>query len=406
MLPDAEAVIKKIAEKTELSEKDVRKRVKAKVEEFCGLLTEATAAVLVAKELGVEVELETPKVKTELTVKELLPEMNSVNISLRVIRCYQPIEFGEGEKVASCIAGDSTGVIRVVLWRNHSKLAEKLRPGDVIRITRGYTSINNRGELELHLGKSGVVDVNPENVEVGEVEAPLCTVEGARDFDEYFSLRGKIFTVPSAVVIADETGAAVLRLPPWADTPEDGATVLVPVASAGRNNAIIAHAEPVPIERDIKVNEKEARELLSRLRPQRKFIAEIQQEDENVEVRGTIVEVYKPKVFSTEDGESVVVAAAIDDGTASIRATFFGERAEKLLRRSFSEITEIASDEDSARALVRPLRGRELVIQGRVGRNPNSKELEIAVRSFRDADPAEELKKLVSMKERLARVVA
>ncbi len=400
---DAEAVIKKIVEKTELSEEEVTEKVKAKVEEFSGLITAATAAVLVAKELGVDVEVEQPRVKSELTVKDLFPDLNSVNISLRVIRCFRVREFGEGKnagRVASCIAGDSTGVIRVVLWRNHAELAERLKHGDMIRITRGYTRLNNRGELELHAGKNTVIEVNPEDVEISDVKAPLCTVEGAKDSEEYFSLRGRIFRAEDTVVIADETGVAVLSLPPWAEPPEDGVAVLVPVASAGRNSTIIAHTEPVPVGRDIKVNEREVEKFLARLKPKRKLVAEVQEEGEFVEVRGTVVEVYTPRFFTTDKGESIVVAAAIDDGTASLRATFFGEKAEKLLGRGFEEIAELTDDESALKAIVRPLRGRELVIQGRVGRNPNTKALEVAVRSFRDVDPAEELKMLIAMKER------
>ena len=53
-LDDREAVVKKIIVYTGKARADIEKLMEAKKEKFAGLLTEAGAAFLVAKELGVD----------------------------------------------------------------------------------------------------------------------------------------------------------------------------------------------------------------------------------------------------------------------------------------------------------------------------------------------------------------
>jgi replication factor A1 len=130
------------------------------------------------------------------------------------------------------------------------------------------------------------------------------------------------------------------------------------------------------------------------------------------EVRGTIVHVFKNKLFfyvcpvcnSTleekkckEHGEveaipELVISCIVDDGTSNIRAVFFRETAEKLLGLKAEELQSL---EQNFNLVEKKILGRELIISGRVKKNKIFDRLEILVNDFKDLNPEEESKKLL-----------
>ncbi len=168
MYGNVEEIVRKIVESTDLDETKVRDMVKEKEEEFSGLISEEGAAHIVAKELGLNLLHSTSK---ELKIENVLSGMNSVNVTGKVVRIFEPKTWekdGKKGKVANAILADETGQIRMSLWNEQVKPIEEgtLKTGVVIEITNGYTKEDGMGGCELRLGKSGVIKLSDAKINI------------------------------------------------------------------------------------------------------------------------------------------------------------------------------------------------------------------------------------------------
>lgn len=167
---DAEGLIEKVAEESELSEEEIEEKVEEKMEEFSGMVSEEGAIHLVAKEHGVQLS----EADNDLKIENVVPEMRKVNLKGRVTAVLDANTFerddGEEGKVQNIVIADETGSIRVTLWDEQTKIAEEVAEGDPVKISGAYTVEDNRGNAELRLGDDAQVAKADED-EVPEVES-------------------------------------------------------------------------------------------------------------------------------------------------------------------------------------------------------------------------------------------
>jgi Single-stranded DNA-binding replication protein A (RPA), large (70 kD) subunit and related ssDNA-binding proteins len=150
----SDEIIEKIAEQTEASEEEISDEVEEKMDEFEGLVSEEGALHLVAKEYGVQVEKEGNK---DLEIDNIVPDMRKVNIKARVlsildVNTFEKEEEEEDGKVQNVVLGDDTGTVRISLWGEQTKIAEKIEERDPIHITGAYTIEDNQENPEIRLG--------------------------------------------------------------------------------------------------------------------------------------------------------------------------------------------------------------------------------------------------------------
>src|SRR3989338_3110480 len=93
-----------------------------------------------------------------MNIKELKPKQGSVNITIDVvdvgdIREFQ--KFGKAGKVATAIAKDETGDIKLTLWNDD---IEKVKAGDKVHLINGYVN-EWQGEIQLTTGRMGKLEV-------------------------------------------------------------------------------------------------------------------------------------------------------------------------------------------------------------------------------------------------------
>lgn len=154
----------RISKKSGLSDAEVSAKIKDKLKQLSGLISEEGAAHIVANELGVKLF----EVGENTQVKSILPGMRNVDMVAKVIQKYDLREFngpkGPG-KVQSMLVGDETGVIRVVLWNKKAEEAVQLKDGDVIKVVGGYVR-ENQGRNEVHMNDMSKIIINPKGVEV------------------------------------------------------------------------------------------------------------------------------------------------------------------------------------------------------------------------------------------------
>jgi len=161
-------IITKIAKHSGLSETEIKDKIKAKIEQLYGLVSEEGAAHILANEYGIKLF----EVSGDLKIKDILMGMKSVDIVGKVLRKYELREFNTEKrkgKVANLMMGDETGTIRVVFWNDKTNDFTQIKEEDIIKIKGAYVR-DNAGRKELHMGDSSHVIINPANVSVNTRE--------------------------------------------------------------------------------------------------------------------------------------------------------------------------------------------------------------------------------------------
>ena len=101
-----------------------------------------------------------------MQIKDLKPKQGNVDVVVDIVDVGDPREFqkfGKPGKVATAIAKDETGDIKLTLWNED---IEKIKAGDKIHLTNGYVN-EWQGEMQLTTGRMGKLEV------VGKSDADL-----------------------------------------------------------------------------------------------------------------------------------------------------------------------------------------------------------------------------------------
>jgi replication factor A1 len=161
-----EEIIEQILSKhPEVSRDQILENLKTEKNKTGGLITETTLLRLIAAKYGVI----TPQdgiVNRKLSIRHLVPGLNDVTVTGRVVAVYSPRTF-EGKKpgkFASLMVADKGSIIRVILWNDKVNSIEtgKLKAGQVARFSHGYTREDRNGKAELHIGDKSEIEIEPE----------------------------------------------------------------------------------------------------------------------------------------------------------------------------------------------------------------------------------------------------
>jgi len=159
-----EEIAEKICEHTSLSRSKVLGLIEEKEDELSGLVSKEGAAYIVAREFGISLLRES---KRQAKIKNLSEGMNSVEIVARIVNISETRNFdkdGSKGSVVNFVLGDETGMVRLSLWNDEIDMINDmgLKEGDAIRIARGYVKMDNRGNLEVRLGRGRMEKVEEE----------------------------------------------------------------------------------------------------------------------------------------------------------------------------------------------------------------------------------------------------
>ncbi len=160
---------------------------------------------------------------------------------------------------------------------------------------------------------------------------------------------------------------------------------------------------------------------------ERKNIKDLQENDQNVTILGTIVQIFEPRFFEIcpecgkrtkmkddkfecyehkviEPDFSYVFNVFLDDGTDNIRVTCFRNQMEQLTNKKREEILEYRTTPDGFEKIKNDLLGNIVKFTGRVNKNEMFNRIElIANRVYTDLDPEEEIKKLNEEVEKVSK---
>jgi hypothetical protein len=154
----------KISAKTGMSDAEITAKIKEKLRQLSGLISEEGAAHIIANELGVKLF----EAGETLQIKGVLGGMRNVDLACKVVQKYEMREFTSAKgpgKVLSILVGDESGLIRIVFWNKQAENALALKEGDVIKVVGGYVR-ENQGRNEIHINDMAKLIVNPPGVTI------------------------------------------------------------------------------------------------------------------------------------------------------------------------------------------------------------------------------------------------
>lgn len=166
-----EEIIQQILSKhPEVSRNQILENLKTEKRKTGGLIADETLLRLIAARYGVEILKD--RGHGNLSISKLVPGLNDVTVTARVIAVYPPKTF-EGEKsgkFASLIIADKDTTIRVILWNDKVKVIEagELKAGQIVRFLHGYTREDLKGMTELHLNNKSQIEIEPKNIKTDE----------------------------------------------------------------------------------------------------------------------------------------------------------------------------------------------------------------------------------------------
>jgi|TARA_B100001971_G_C18243196_1_gene572328 replication factor A1 len=228
------------------------------------------------------------------------------------------------------------------------------------------------------------------------------------------------------IVIGDETGT--IRVVMWGDQADNVKNLkqdtIVKIKDAyvkENNNAKELHLN----ERSQLIINPEGEKVgeVKQTLPARRSISDLKENDENVEILGTIVQVFDPRFFEIcpecnkrarlretayiceKHGEvkpnySYVLNVFLDDSTDNIRAVFFRNQAERLLETTHEEFIKYKDNPESFEDIKTKLLGEQIKLKGRINKNEMFDRLEFITQLvFPHPDPKEELERLEAIKQ-------
>jgi len=213
-----EDVIQQIlSARPDLKREDVVKKIEEKRRSLGGYFTDVVLARIVASELGVEpVGVSTQEQK--LSIRDLVSGLNDVTVAGRVLAVYPTRYFRREDetegKVARLLICDKTGTLRVVLWNGHASQVEhgQIRRGQIVRILHGYVREGRSGEVELHVGSKGKIEVSPRDVSEEDyppIASPVSKIGELREGDSHITVQGVVVTKPLVREVTTTSGKRV-----------------------------------------------------------------------------------------------------------------------------------------------------------------------------------------------------
>ncbi|MBN2127790.1 MAG: hypothetical protein JW703_05410 [Candidatus Diapherotrites archaeon] len=445
-MDSADSLIERISNGSGKTSKDVASLIEAKKEKFSGLLTDAGAAFMVAKELGVSLEeKELKQESTELTkISKLSEGQMGVNLEVEVEHVFSPKKFEKNGKkgiLCNCLVKDASGEIRVTLWHEDVKkfFEQGIQRGDKISLTNCAVSKFNE-KLQLSVFGGGKIELtenakqNDKKKKIKELTDNLIDVDVLAKITRVFPERefntgerqGKVLSF----IAMDETGS--IRCSAWNELTEAvqriplNSTVLIEGAYTkkglnetelhlGWQSRVLFHPK--------KNTEFEKIDELNKI--ERKKLNELN-DAELFEARTTIVDLIKGKMSylacgkcgkkaeSTEKGfqcdncgiiESAkpraITSILVDDGFACLRCSLFGIQAEQLLKTKASELNELTEEQlnEFIEKKKKELTGKEILLQAKA-RVSEANETELTCISFSKPETKKEIeKKIKEMKK-------
>ena len=359
--------------RSDYERKDILKMIEEKRNELGReVINDESAAMIVARELGVDLHQISPKARQR--IEDITEATRNIALTAKIInigtvRTFSRKEGGGEGKVASIMVSDETGSIRVVLWDEKTDIVaqdnesdEVIAIDDIIQIRGAYVKKGLGDALELNLGRMGLIRVledyeiedlgidfgdASEDQKVSDLKDGLFNISMKVQVQRVFRLstftrqrdgsEGKVLSI----VGADETGT--VRLVFWDDkasemeNAEEGEVIHLRGVNTRLNrdgtDVEVHVGRAASIERGLK-DEIDAVEVARSGGSEplgMKPIGELTTGMWDVDIEGKVVTIYDINTFASKDGsEGRVRNIIIADESGQTRVTFWNDDVDKI----------------------------------------------------------------------------
>ncbi len=276
---------------------------------------------------------------SQINLGSLEPGISSLDAVGRVTEVSEARQFtrpdGSSGQVASLRIADKTGSARVSVWGDKTALIASVKVGEIIKLKNCYSTAGLFGDAEIHVGRHGDLEVNPDvDVELPPADVAK-TITGKIERSEIGSIEreGEKVEVRGTIV------RVFHRRPIFDACPECGRSI-----ESGETGSKCEHC------------------------------------GKNV-----------------EPDHRLVLSFMVDDGTGEIRAVLFGKVGEELIGMDSNKVFDMFKNNQNLDELYGAfnLVGREVVLRGTVRRDRMFDQLEIMVNSLSIPDPKEVARELL-----------
>jgi len=391
-----------------------------------------------------------------LKVREVEAGMRSLDLVAVVKRKFPLREFKRGDsstgKVVSLVLADDSGILRASFWDSAAELAQKMQINDVVLLRNAYARAGLGGRPEIHAGRATKVELNPSGIEVawpksqlikiGELEPNLDTVEvvgrvvevtGQHEFTRPDGTKGKV----ASIILGDDSGTVRVSL--WREHAEKVGQIKVgdvvrlidaytTLGALGQTELHLGSQGQLELNPSVELPQVVTMTATAR-RAERVAISRVGREGLQVEVRGTVIQVFhrrplfdvcpncgrslgssEASLVCEECGKlvtpehRVVVSLLLDDGSSDIRVVLFGKVAERLLGMTAQQVFEALKTTPDIAAFYHGLNlvGRELIVSGATRRDLYFDQLEIRASDLQIPDPINEARGLLKRLKEMA----
>ncbi|MHA1931910.1 MAG: DUF2240 family protein [Promethearchaeota archaeon] len=387
-----------------------------------------------------------PKIKFKLTnINNINLNLKSVSIEGKIIQISPVKEFtkkdGELGKVGSLTLLDSTGSIRLTFWNDDNEKIENLEIDDVITISNLTPRLNtyDSKSIDLFATKNSVVKKLSKSIQIsGELVPHIGMLQ---DRKGVVSFKGKVTSIDNLKTIESKSGEKIpllgmvvsddsdgIRMTLWRERAEEFSEKLLVGQGLLLKNVMIRYSTFSERNEISLINEStlefkefeiENLKMIDTLNSRAKFSGNYNKIDSintptNIELKGFIardlnnINIYEActKCFkkvdnctcntSNETEFRMIVSLLIDDGSGSIRATFIGDIAEKLIMVKTEKLVQIKETPDFEKFMEKKsseLLGKDIIIKGKAKFSDYSNSYEIMAYDFKYLNVDEELER-------------
>jgi len=379
-----------------------------------GFLTRKAAARIIASELGVAVPWE--PLPSEIPIRNLVSGLSDVTVVGRVIIVYPPRTFNRPDgtlgRVGHLLIADGSGTLGVVLWGDKASLVEagEIKQGQLLRISHGYVREGLNGELELHVGARGEIEISPPDVTESEYPPITHFFHKVKDITRKHKRANVLGVVRSVYPVSefqreDETTGKVMRVELEDETGQimavfwnekvdqlgkvkrgDYIQIMNAKVRERFDGKLELHAEGIT---QIQVfTEKPPPELAPPPALQLKKVGELEPNLRSVNVLARVIHVGKPREFKKPSGEVAYVSTLlVGDETGAIRLNLWEDKAtfaEKIRQGDVILIEGAYTRERFGRVTLNLGRRGNLLVNPSIARELPSYENKVTIANIRE----------------------
>lgn len=191
-----------LQEKPEINAEMVKDLIEEKKKTIgAGYLTDQGALFLVAADLGISFE-NAPKMNSG--IKDLYVGAKEIGVTGRVMNIYPTRKFVKKEtqeeiKNRTITIYDNDSAVKIKLWDLITDFPEEkgLKPGDLVKITRGYVKASLSGRPLVNLGSSSSIDIiDGSNSDIQDINSVTISVDEIEQPRENAVIAGRISSNP------------------------------------------------------------------------------------------------------------------------------------------------------------------------------------------------------------------